>query len=50
MELLKGCSGKPMKIQEEIINSTIINWQGSNEQIDDISLVGFKIIQFEKDQ
>lgn len=44
MELLKGCSGKPMKIQEEIINSTIINWQGSNEQIDDISLVGFKII------
>lgn len=44
MELLKGCSGMPMKIQEEIINSTLISWQGSNEQIDDISLVGFKII------
>jgi PAS domain S-box-containing protein len=44
IELFKECSGLPMKLQEKIINSSLLKWQGNNEQIDDISLVGFKII------
>ncbi len=29
--------------QKNILWSTLKDWQGSNEQVDDISLIGFKI-------
>jgi serine phosphatase RsbU (regulator of sigma subunit) len=34
---------KPMEKQKEILDSTITEWMGSEEQIDDILIVGFKI-------
>ena len=42
-ELLMKIYGKSMAEQKEIFNQTFENWKGNNEQIDDVTIVGFKI-------
>jgi len=40
--LLSEICEKPMDIQQQILNDTIENWKGSESQIDDILVIGFK--------
>ncbi len=40
--LLEICN-KPLKEQEEILDKTIIEWQGDSEQTDDIVVFGVRI-------
>ncbi|MEA3317177.1 MAG: response regulator [Bacteroidota bacterium] len=40
--LLLEIHDKPMAEQKEILNSTIENWKGDNQQLDDILVMGFK--------
>ena len=42
-ELLLAHCHKPMKVQKEIINKTIEDWKGSNEQVDDMLVIGIKV-------
>jgi serine phosphatase RsbU (regulator of sigma subunit) len=42
-ELIFANSNKPMRIQKEILIESMNNWQGSSEQIDDITVLGIKI-------
>jgi len=42
-ELLRNNANKPMNEQKEILDKTLINWQGKNSQIDDILIIGIKI-------
>jgi len=42
-ELLLRNANKPMSEQKEILDKTLINWQGKNSQIDDILITGIKI-------
>jgi tetratricopeptide (TPR) repeat protein len=42
-ELLLNHCHKPMRVQKEIFASTIKEWQGSNEQVDDILMMGIRI-------
>lgn len=42
-ELMSEISDKPLDEQREIFNKTIENWKGTEEQIDDILLIGVKI-------
>ena len=41
--LLEKCSGKNAEEQKKIVNATFEEWKGNLEQIDDITVVGFKI-------
>ncbi len=42
-ELLINICTKPMEKQSEILNTTIENWKGNLDQIDDIILIGIRI-------
>lgn len=42
-ELLLGVQGDHMASQKEHILQTLAEWQGNNEQVDDILLIGFSI-------
>ena len=42
-ELLLSIQNKTMEEQKEILNLTIIDWMGDQEQIDDICVIGVKI-------
>lgn len=41
--LLEKCSGKNGEEQKKIVNSSFEEWKGNLEQIDDITVIGFKI-------
>lgn len=41
-EQLIACSGNTTKLQKEHIQNDLRNWMGSNEQVDDILLIGIK--------
>jgi len=41
--MLKEISSKPMNIQKEIIYNNFIDWKEGNEQIDDTTVLAFKI-------
>ncbi|MDQ3046956.1 MAG: tetratricopeptide repeat protein [Bacteroidota bacterium] len=42
-ELLLDCSSKPLSEQKIIIESTLGNWKGNLEQVDDILLIAVKV-------
>jgi serine phosphatase RsbU (regulator of sigma subunit) len=42
-ELLIANNKSPMHSQKEILDSTIMNWKGEMEQVDDILLIGIRI-------
>jgi len=42
-KLLLEISGNPLQIQKEILEDTLNSWKGSEPQVDDIVIVGFKI-------
>ena len=42
-ELLVNIHNKPLSEQKNILDNTIINWQGELQQIDDIMVVGVKV-------
>ena len=42
-ELLLANSHKPMTEQKKILNSTIDQWKGNLEQVDDITIIGIRI-------
>jgi serine phosphatase RsbU (regulator of sigma subunit) len=41
--LLVRIHEKPMKEQQKILKETLIEWQGTHDQIDDIMVMGFRI-------
>lgn len=41
--LIRDIHQLPLDEQKEKLHQTLLNWKGSEEQIDDISLIGFKI-------
>ena len=41
--LLEEIHHKPMKEQGEILDKVIVEWQGSYDQVDDISVIGFRV-------
>jgi len=43
-QMLSTIYNKPMNEQLEIVDQTIENWKGKTEQIDDISLMGLRIL------
>jgi len=42
-KLLLQIADKPLYEQKEIISTTFEEWKGSNEQVDDVTIVGVKI-------
>ena len=42
-ELFLANCHKPMSIQKEILNNTLQQWKGSEEQVDDILVVGIRV-------
>jgi len=42
-ELLNNVHSKDLKEQKSLIKSHLYDWQGSNEQVDDVLVLGFKI-------
>ena len=42
-ELFLSISDKTMEEQKEILDKTLENWRGENEQIDDVTILGFRI-------
>ena len=42
-ELLLKISDKPMPEQKDILETTFLNWKGNHEQIDDVTILGFRI-------
>jgi len=42
-ELLFEIHTKPMEDQKEILKNTLYEWMGSNDQVDDILVIGIKI-------
>jgi len=42
-ELLISISGKPVKDQKKILESKFLEWKGSNEQTDDVLVIGLKL-------
>lgn len=42
-ELLVSLEIEPIETRLEIVERFILNWQGQNEQIDDMTLIGFKV-------
>jgi len=43
-ELLRSIHQKPMQEQKEILDATIEEWRGERHQVDDILVIGFKIV------
>jgi serine phosphatase RsbU (regulator of sigma subunit) len=43
-ELLLEIYDKPMETQKEILWNTIVEWRGDIEQIDDIIIIGIKVV------
>ncbi len=43
LELLEQNANLPMSIQKEMLNKFFIEWQGTEEQVDDVIVVGIKI-------
>ena len=43
-ELLLAIYDKPMHIQEQLLKDTFIEWRGDIEQLDDIIIVGVKVV------
>jgi len=41
-ELLVTISDKPMPEQKQILETTFLNWKGNHEQIDDVTILGFR--------
>ncbi len=44
-QLLTDHSHHPMALQHQILTETIVNWQGNNEQIDDMVVIGLRYIE-----
>ncbi len=42
-QLLLDIHNKPMQQQKEILESTLYEWMGINEQVDDITIIGVKV-------
>jgi serine phosphatase RsbU (regulator of sigma subunit) len=42
-ELLLNSSNLPMGGQQEIISNTFVTWKGTNEQVDDVCIIGIRI-------
>lgn len=42
-DMLVSNASKPMKVQLEILNDRFTDWQGSLEQVDDVTIIGIKI-------
>jgi len=42
-ELLVSIHSQPMNIQKDILDSTFEEWKGSNDQVDDVLVVGIRI-------
>ncbi len=42
-ELLLNIQNEPMAKQKEMLNNSIVDWQGTYEQIDDILIIGIKV-------
>jgi serine phosphatase RsbU (regulator of sigma subunit) len=42
-QLLLKINKRPLKEQRKILNDTIENWRGENEQMDDICIIGLKL-------
>jgi len=42
-KLIKTIAGKPMKEQKDILETIFLKWKGSNEQTDDIIVMGVRI-------
>ncbi len=42
-ELILANCNKPMSLQNEILNTTIEQWKGKNEQVDDILVIGIRV-------
>ncbi len=43
-ELIINISHLPMKEQNEILETNLIEWKGENEQIDDITILGLEYV------
>jgi serine phosphatase RsbU (regulator of sigma subunit) len=43
-ELLVSIASKPMEEQKEILKATFNNWKGTLEQVDDVCLIGVRIL------
>ena len=41
--LLKSIHQKPMNIQQQELDKTIVEWQGDHHQVDDIIVIGFRV-------
>jgi serine phosphatase RsbU (regulator of sigma subunit)/Tfp pilus assembly protein PilF len=42
-KLLLSCQGRPMAMQEKLIESALLSWKGKCEQVDDILVIGLQI-------
>jgi len=42
-ENLLANSNKPLEEQKQLLNTSFINWKGSLEQVDDVTIIGIKI-------
>jgi serine phosphatase RsbU (regulator of sigma subunit) len=42
-DLLVKIHNEPLTKQNEVLSRTIVDWMGSNEQIDDILMLGFRV-------
>jgi len=42
-ELLLSIQDKSMQNQRQILNDTIVEWQGNNQQVDDMLVIGIKV-------
>jgi PAS domain S-box-containing protein len=42
-ELIVSQSGQPMSQQKENLDKAFIDWKGSNDQIDDVLVIGFRV-------
>lgn len=43
-ELILSVHNQPMSVQKEILNTTLMEWKGNLDQIDDICLMGVRIV------
>ncbi len=42
-EIFLNIADRPMTEQKEILDTTFENWKGANEQIDDVTILGFRV-------
>ncbi|MBI4648369.1 MAG: tetratricopeptide repeat protein, partial [Bacteroidia bacterium] len=42
--LIAGISSKPLNEQEKILEKTFLEWKGNNKQLDDVLLMGIKLV------